>query len=261
MTVLLVLALTLGLAVGDKVLLSARTNLCSIEAQDALFHRNTNSLSAVCDNYAKSGLIRSQAVGKYYVATRAKAAMPYLNLLAETNESVLPYLWIGQLLWSNDRITEAMAKWKQVPASDVYFARLVWSLVQLLLIWQLLASNSRGPVLAWMLCLVTLSIVSYRMDWQRYMRAWSFVLFVSGLAAVVILPQQYVDRFPFSVMLTSAYERQQMLERDLAVVGDALVLGRGLSSAYPHNIFIEVLSAAGLIGVLALSVLLVTTLH
>ena len=125
MTVLLVLALPLGLAVGgNEVLLSARTNLCSIEAWDALFHRNTNSLSAMCDNYAKSGLIRSQAVGKYYVATRAKAAMPYLNLLAETNESVLPHLWIGQLLWSNDRITEAMAKWKQVPASDVYFARL-----------------------------------------------------------------------------------------------------------------------------------------
>ncbi len=145
-----------------------------------------------------------------------------------------------------------------------------------IMILAVLAANSRGPMLSLLVSLLGLGVIQFRHT--RSVRVFAWVGAIGGLMLILVslLPSQLVSRYSdFSSSKTgeaqvqsriTVYQRLRLWQTalDLPTEGvDTALFGvgcgafghvyyRGDVAWWPHNIFLEVLSEGGLVGLLLL---------
>ena len=155
--------------------------------------------------------------------------------------------------------------------------RLVLNLLMTIAVVELIALNSRGPVIAFLAGGVCLFLLCFPKEKRRLVFLASVALPVVVLV-FILLPSQYTGRFLLMTSLESASigERLNMSQFVLGHFSDWFLAGSGISGfgyhyygpaehpifgASPHNIFLDIFAHVGFFGLLAFVWLIVSAAH
>ncbi len=163
-----------------------------------------------------------------------------------------------------------MAVWVLANRYDSYrsSAKLIFIFVALIGSILLVGSNSRGPLVSAVVCLLFISLLS-----SKRARFYSIAMFIISIVAFVPATQYLESKYGISTY-TRLFGQSQLTEENtlnrlsrydgaINAFLDNPLLGSSLEEpihgGYPHNFFIEALMSTGVFGFLLLTILILIT--